>query len=187
MPESPKEIEEKLAISELKFRRLFESAQDGILLIDPITEKIIDANPYLLQIIGYSLEETIGKKLWEVGAFEDIEAAKTVFKELQAKRIVRYEDLPLKTKDGREIDVEFVSNLYVLGSAGMIQCNIRDITDRRLVEKRAKAYLERLEKLNSFMMGREVKMAELKEEINKLKQELLSDIGRHEASPEKRS
>ena len=168
-------IEEKLLISENKYRRLFEAAKDGILLIDPETEEIIDANPYLLDMIGYSLEETVGKKLWELGAFEDIEAAKTLFEELQEKGQVRYEDLPLKAKDGREVDVEFVSNLYPINSVSMIQCNIRNITDRKELEKKAQIYLKGLEKLNSFMVGREIKMVELKEEIEKLKKELLSE------------
>lgn len=167
-------IQQKLEISELKFRRLFETAQDGIVLIDPVTEKIIDANPYLLRLIGYSLEEAIGKELWEIGFSKDIVATKEIIKELQAKKTVRYEDLPLKSKGGDIREVEFVSNLYLLGSFGMIQCNIRDITERKLAENKAKIYLEGIERLNNLMVGREVKMVELKEEIKKLKEELLS-------------
>lgn len=173
-PKAKKEFEEKLLISEIKYRRLFEAAQDGILIIDPVTEDIIDANPYLLQMIGYSLDEVRGKKLWEIGAAKDTEAIKKLFKDLYTEKSVRYEDLPLKTKDGREIAVEFVSNLYPINSVSMIQCNIRDITERKSVEDQARVYLEGLERLNKFMTGRELKMIELKAEIDKLKARLFS-------------
>ena len=172
MIDEEKTIQEKLLISETKFRRLFEAAQDGILLIDPLTEKIIDANPYLLDMIGYSHEETIGKELWEIGFFKNITATKEVIKELQAKKTVRYEDLPLKSKGGETKEVEFVSNLYPINSVSMIQCNIRNITDRKILEKKAKIYLAGVESLNRLMMGREVKMAELKAEIERLNEEL---------------
>lgn len=168
------DIKHKLEVSETKFRRIFESAKDGILLIDPLTEKIIDANPYLLDMIGYSLEETIGKELWEIGFFKDITATKEVMSQLQSKKAVRYEDLSIRLKGGDTREVEFVSNLYPIDSVSMIQCNIRDITDRKIVEAKAQVYLNGLEKLNSFMVGREVKMAELKGEIEKLKQAVLS-------------
>jgi len=168
------ELQEKLLVSETRYRRLFETAKDGILLIDPLTEKIIDANPYLLEMIGYSLEGVTGRELWEIGAFKDIEASKQIIKRLKNKETVKYEDLPLKTKDGREIDVEFVSNLYPINSVSMIQCNVRDISDRKLVEKKAKIYLEGIENLNKLMIGREIKMVELKAEIEKLKEELLA-------------
>ena len=169
------ESDRKLALSEVRYRKLFETAKDGILLIDPLTDKIIDANPFLLDMIGYTLEEVIDKKLWEIGAFKDIEATKKIFDELHKEGYVRYEDLPLQNKDGREIDVEFVSNLYAIDfSINMIQCNIRNITDRKIAENKARTYLAGLEKLNGFMTGRELKMVELKAEINKLKKELLA-------------
>ena len=173
-PKAKKDFEEKLLISETKYRRLFEAAQDGILIIDPITEDIIDANPYLLQMTGYSIDEIVGKKLWEIGAAKDKEAIKKLFKDLYTEKSVRYENLPLKTKDGRDIDVEFVSNLYPINSISMIQCNIRDITERRSTEDRARVYLEGLERLNKFMTGRELKMVELKAEIDRLKAEISS-------------
>src|SRR6185436_4898424 len=109
----------------------FEAAQDGILILDAETGMIEDVNPYLITMLGYSREEFVEKKLWEVGAFKDIQASKEAFEALQQKEYIRYEDLPLKTKDGRLIQVEFVSNVYLVGSEKVIQCNIRDITARR--------------------------------------------------------
>ena len=163
---------QQLLLSELRYRKLFETAKDGILLIDPATEKIIDANPYLLELIRYSKEEIMGKELWEIGAMQDAKYAKAMFEELQMKGYVRYEDLPLKSKDGQEREVEFVSNRYPINGTEMIQCNIRDITERKAAEKKAATYLEGLEKLNKMMTGREIKMTELKKEIDELKGKL---------------
>jgi PAS domain S-box-containing protein/putative nucleotidyltransferase with HDIG domain len=94
---------------------------------------IEDVNPYLMKMLGYSREEFVKKKLWEVGAFRDIEASKDAFEALQDNEYIRYEDLPLKTKEGRLIQVEFVSNVYLVGDEKVIQCNIRDITEHRRV------------------------------------------------------
>jgi diguanylate cyclase (GGDEF)-like protein/PAS domain S-box-containing protein len=125
----------KLETSELRYRRLFESTQNGILILDAVTGMIEDVNPYLIEMLGYSREEFVKKKLWEVGAFRDVEASKTAFEALQENEYIRYEDLPLKTKDGRLIQVEFVSNVYLVDDIKVIQCNIRDITDRKQAEK----------------------------------------------------
>jgi diguanylate cyclase (GGDEF)-like protein/PAS domain S-box-containing protein len=124
-------IELSLKISELRYRRLFETAQDGILILDAETGMITDVNPFLIDMLGYSREEFVEKKLWEVGAFKDIEASQDAFEALQKNEYIRYEDLPLKAKDGKLKQVEFVSNVYLVGSEKVIQCNIRDITDRK--------------------------------------------------------
>jgi diguanylate cyclase (GGDEF)-like protein/PAS domain S-box-containing protein len=124
-------VDSSLKDSELRYRRLFEAAQDGILILDARTGAINDVNPFLIDMLGYSREEFIKKRLWEVGAFKDIEANKIAFEALQENEYIRYEDLPLKTKDGRLIQVEFVSNVYLVGDEKVIQCNIRDITERK--------------------------------------------------------
>ena len=117
--------------SEARYRRLFEAAQDGILILDAETGMIEDVNPFLMTMLGYSREEFVEKRLWEVGAFKDIEANQEAFEALQKNEYIRYEDLPLKAKDGRLIQVEFVSNVYLVGNEKVIQCNIRDITERK--------------------------------------------------------
>jgi PAS domain S-box-containing protein len=119
--------------SELRYRRLFEATQDGILILDAKTGMIEDVNPYLIRMLGYSREEFVEKKLWEVGAFKDIEASKDAFEALQENEYIRYEDLPLKTKSGKLIQVEFVSNVYLVGDEKVIQCNIRDITEHKRI------------------------------------------------------
>jgi two-component system, cell cycle sensor histidine kinase and response regulator CckA len=127
--------EEALRDSEARYRRLFETAQDGILILDAKTGLITDVNPFLVKLLDYSREEFLGKALWDIGPFKDIEASKTAFRELQAKQYVRYEDLPLKTRGGRSINVEFVSNVYRVNGKQVIQCNIRDITKRKYAEQ----------------------------------------------------
>jgi len=119
---------------ELRYRRLFEAAQDGILILDAETGAIADVNPFLIDMLGYSREEFIEKKLWEVGAFKDIKASKNAFLALQKNEYIRYKDLPLRTNDGNLIQVEFVSNVYLEGGEKVIQCNIRDITERKQVQ-----------------------------------------------------
>ena len=126
--------EDALRASELRYRRLFESAQDGILILDFDTGKILDVNPYLIDLLGYSHEDFLEKFLWEVSPFKDTALNKDAFIELQQKGYIRYEALPLQTGDGRSIDVEFVSNSYLVDGLTFIQCNIRDITDRKEVE-----------------------------------------------------
>jgi PAS domain S-box-containing protein len=120
--------------SELRYRRLFESAQDGILILDAGTGAITDVNPYLIKMLGYSRREFVEKKLWEVGTFKDIDASKQAFHALQKDEYIRYKDLPLRAKGGRLINVEFVSNVYLEGCQKVIQCNIRDMTERKQAE-----------------------------------------------------
>ena len=126
---------EALVISEVRYRRLFETAQDGILLVDPVSRTVFDANPFLTGLLDYTHEEFVGKELWEIGLFKDAEASKAAFRTLQDRGYIRYEDLPLKTRDGRGIEVEFVSNVYDVGTDRVIQCNIRDITERKQTEE----------------------------------------------------
>src|SRR5512140_3457888 len=135
-------MDQALITSELRYRRLFESAQDGILILNAETGLINDVNPYLIYMLGYSREEIVEKKLWEVGAFKDIEASREAFLALQKNEFIRYQNLPLKAKDGRLDQVEFVSNVYLVGDEKVIQCNIRDISDR----KRTEAALQAKEK-----------------------------------------
>jgi PAS domain S-box-containing protein len=140
-----KKMEETLQISATNYRRLFESAQDGILILDAETGQITDVNPFIIKMLGYSHEELLGKKLWEIGTFRDIEASKATSSELKSKGYVRYNDLPLETKDGRTIAVEFVSNVYLVNHHKVIQCNIRDITERKLIGESLKKSHNELE------------------------------------------
>jgi len=129
-----KVIQDAMQVSETRYRRLFETAQDGILILDEETGTIIDANKFILDMLGYPLEYFVGKHLWELGFIKDKSIAQQAFTELKTKGYIRYEDLPLETKDGRIMNVEFISNAYPVNSLKIIQCNIRDITARKRTE-----------------------------------------------------
>lgn len=163
---------EQLALSEVRYRRLFETAQDGILLVDPATRRIFDANPFLTDLLGYTHAELVGKELWEIGLFRDIESNKAAFRKLQEEGYIRYEDLPLRTHDDRSIDVEFVSNVYDVGETRVIQCNIRDVTDRKRAEDAARA----------AHSGLEVRVKERTAELAQTNGTLKSEITRRETA-----
>src|SRR5580700_3912908 len=124
----------ELRASEARYRRLFEAAKDGILILAADTGCIVDVNPFMTELTGYVRADFLGKHLWEIGSFKDAAASKDSFAELQAKDYVRYDDLPLKTSDGRKVEVEFVSNVYLVNGKRVIQCNVRDVTVRKRIE-----------------------------------------------------
>ena len=133
--------------SELSYRRLFEAARDGILILDAETGRIRDVNPFLIELLGSSRNEMMGKTVGELSPFEDVEPNKVMLERLQKEGYVRYENLPLQTTDGRHISVEFVSNVYQAGDRKLIQCNIRDITRQKLAE-------EQIRRLNADLEDR---------------------------------
>jgi two-component system CheB/CheR fusion protein len=118
--------ESALILSEARYRNIFEFAKDGILILDAESGMITDVNPFLIEMLGFSREQFIEKNIWDIGSFKDIVANKDKFLELQKKKIVRYENLPLETADGRKINVEFISNVYVVAEVKIIQCFIRE-------------------------------------------------------------
>ncbi len=129
---------EALETSELRYRRLFESAKDGILILDYETGEIVDVNPSLLRLLGFRKEEMIGRRLSEFDTFGDVSASKEAFRKLQTEEVVRDEDLSLQTVDGRAVAVEFVSNVYEVDDKKVVQCNVRDITTRKWTEAELK-------------------------------------------------
>ena len=142
------QAEDAVSVSEIRYRRLFEAARDGILILDADSGQIVDVNTFIKEVLGYSHEELLDKKIWEIGVFKNIAASKEAFLDLQNKGFVHYENLPLETKDGRHISVEFVSNVYLVDQKKVIQCNIRDITARVRAEDGLKQLAEELERSN---------------------------------------
>jgi PAS domain S-box-containing protein len=134
-----------LRASELSYRRLFEAAKDGILILDVDTGRINDVNPFLFKLLGFSRSEMVGKTVGELSPFKDIESNQAMLERLQQHKYVRYEDLPLETRDGRKIAVEFVSNVYQAGDCNVIQCNVRDITERKHAEDEIRRFNAKLE------------------------------------------
>lgn len=160
-----KQAEETQNRSELRYRRLFESAKDGILILDAESGQIIDVNPFLIEILGFSKEELTGKELWEIGAFQDIVASKLAFDELQQRGYIRYEDLPLKTREGLTRQVEFVSNSYLADETRVIQCNIRDITERKLAEEELRQTNKRLEEALAQLLTQTQELASMTQQL----------------------
>jgi PAS domain S-box-containing protein len=139
-----------LKMSELQYRRLFETAQDAILILDGKSGDIIDANKFILDMLGYPLAYFVGKHLWELGFIKDKSIAQRAFTELKTNGYIRYEDIPLEKSDGHIFNVEFISNVYFVGDKKIIQCNIRDITDRKRAEE---AIVESDARMNSILKG----------------------------------
>ncbi len=131
--------------SELSYRRLFEAARDGILILEADTGRISDVNPFLIELLNFSHEELVGTPIWELGPFRDIVSNKAKFEQLQQLGYVRYENLPLETSDGRKIAVEFVSNVYQVGNDKVIQCTVRDTTEHKRVEEQFRVLNAELE------------------------------------------
>lgn len=131
--------EHALAESELRYRRLFESAMDGILILDAENGVVVDVNPFLMALMGFSREQILGKSIWDLGFLKDVWANELKFQELRATEYVRYDYLPLESADGRKIEVEFVSNVYLVDGHKVIQCNIRDQTAHRKALREAEA------------------------------------------------
>ena len=141
--------------SEVRYRRLFQMAKDGILILDALTGKVIDANPFMTTLLGFSHDEFLGKELWEIGLFRHIEESQAAYRELQEKGYVRYENLPLESRSGQKVEVEFVSNVYAENHHQVVQCNIRDITERsrlqRLTQEQAAALADLDRRKDEFL------------------------------------
>jgi PAS domain S-box-containing protein len=145
--------EHALKVSEMRYRRLFETAQDGILILNADTGQINDVNPFLTDMLGYSRKQLLGNRLWDIVPFKDVGASKAEFRDLQRESYVRYDDIPLETRDGRAINVEFVSNIYQVNGDRVVQCNIRDITKRRRAEEKLKEYDRKLQVLSRRLVA----------------------------------
>lgn len=139
----------KSRLSDLCYRHLFETAQEGLLIVDAASGRIVDVNSFLHKLLGYTKTELLGKQLWEIDFFRNIAEAKVAFLELQNKGCVRFKDLFIKTKGGRKIYVECVGNIYPVGTQSFMQYSIRDITDRKNTEQKLTERLRSLEAINN--------------------------------------
>ena len=141
--------------SELRYRRLFETAKDGILILDAESGKITDANAFMCGLTGRERKELLGKELYEIGMYKDVDENKAAFCELQRTGYLRHDHLPVQNKRGGTVEVEFVANVYTEGSKLVAQCNVRDISERSRLEKKiakqAEALVEQSTRKDEFL------------------------------------
>jgi len=109
---------------EARFRRLFETAQDGLLLIDHRIGKIVNVNKAIVELLGFSSEELLGRSLFEVGLTKDSKF-QNILKLLKEYGLIKYSPLQLTTKAGIKIDTE----VNIMNRTKLIQCNVRLITE----------------------------------------------------------
>jgi diguanylate cyclase (GGDEF)-like protein/PAS domain S-box-containing protein len=150
-----------LKASEKRYRRLFETAKDGILILNADTGVVTDVNPYLTELLGYTHSELVGKTLWEIGPFRDTAASKANFRQLPDVEYLRYDNLPLETKEHEIRRVEFVSNLYLVDDERVVQCNIREISQRVHAEDDARRAHDEMSLLVVALEERDVQMLAL--------------------------
>jgi PAS domain S-box-containing protein len=170
-------------ISETRYRRLFEESHDGVLLIDPVTRKITDANPFMSKLLGLSHDDLIGNELIEIGLLKSARTSRAMFAKLRANREVRYDELSLQSGGGSLRGVEVVANLYQENGAAVIQCTIRDITERVKIEK-ARRQLEILTASNLKLSEEIVRRQAVEDALTATKREQerrLEESQRHQA------
>jgi diguanylate cyclase (GGDEF)-like protein/PAS domain S-box-containing protein len=118
-----------LKSSEIRYRRLFETAPYGILVLEAETGVVIDVNSSLCQLVGYAATEIVDRPLWSVPAFKNAAATKNHFRDLLTESHLRYDDLPLETKDGQIKRVELVATIFLAENRPFVQCTVHDVTD----------------------------------------------------------
>jgi len=130
--------------SEVRYRRLFQTAKDGILILDATTGKILDANAFMAALVGREPHDLHGKELFEIGMFADENENRAAFRGLQQSLYLRHDHLPVRHKDGSRVEVEFIANIYREGDALVAQCNVRNISQRVAMEKQIAEQAEAL-------------------------------------------
>jgi PAS domain S-box-containing protein len=172
-------LNERLKTSEIRYRRLFESAKDGILILNFNTGKIVDANPFIIKMIDQTLQDVKGKKLWQIGLFSNREQSESAFRELKKNNYIRFEDMPIQRKDGSITEVEFISNVYLENGSKVIQCNIRDITERKKTENALKDSLMHIRHINEDLTAAKIRA----EESDNLKTAFLANMSHEIRTP----
>ena len=126
---------EQLGNSETYYRRVFEAACFGIIILNAVTLRITDANPFIIEFLGYSNDDFLGKELWEIVCASVVPIFKSALHDLQKTGSLHLEDVPLNANDGNIRQVDIVGKSIEIEGKQVIQFNIRDITDRKLADE----------------------------------------------------
>jgi len=141
-----KTAERQLRFSETRYRLLFETSREGIWLLDAGTGEILEVNEQIVRTLGFSAEELRGKTPWELDLYDDNAAARQRFEKLRRKGSSHDTELRMKAKQGTWIAIEAVSNVYQAESVRVIQCSMRDVSDRHRLQEE----LRQVQKLESI-------------------------------------
>jgi PAS domain S-box-containing protein len=123
-----------LRSSEIRYRRLFESANDGILILDAETGVVVDANPFLVDLVGIPREALLGTKVWEIGLLKPVLSSEAGFHDLVRLEHMRHDDVALEISGGRLLDAEVDTAVYLVNQVRVVQCHVRDMTARKRTE-----------------------------------------------------
>ena len=129
------DITERKRAAEARYRLLFESARDGIVIVDERSGEILDVNPYAEQLFGYRRQELVGQRLWEIEAARDTPGLRAALEQTRDRHAARFSGVNFKIKGGREIQTEIIGNVYHEEDRRAIQFNIRDLTERVKFER----------------------------------------------------
>jgi two-component system CheB/CheR fusion protein len=146
------DITEQKRAMEARYRRLFESARDGIIIVDATNGEIADINPATQALWGFSREDLLGRVLWEVEPVRENRGLRSTLEQMRDQGFLRVPDLEVRTKDGRVIQTEMVGNVYAEGGRTALQLNLRDLTDRRKFERELQ-HSQKLESLGLLAGG----------------------------------
>jgi two-component system CheB/CheR fusion protein len=140
------DITERKKAAEARYRRLFESARDGIVIVDAHSGEILDLNPYAEDLFGYRKDDLVGTKLEELESMRSLSNGREVLEQIRERGVLRFDNFPLRTKDDREIALEVIATLYSEGARQAVQLNIRDMSERMKFERE----LQETQKLESL-------------------------------------
>ena len=169
-----KQMEEALREDEVRYKQLFQFSPDPIIIHD-MEMNIIDANIKTTEEFGYSKEELLKKKIFDLHPETELKHSAQVLDAMNKKEMMTVETEFVR-KNGSVFLSESTPCKYTLGSKSIIHVVIRDITEKRKIEEDIKKRMNELEIFNDITVGRELKMLELKKEIN----ELLKRMGKKE-------
>ncbi len=130
--------QESLKVAANSYKRLFETSRDGLLILDADTGRVTNANSFFFQLTGHTEKEIIGKKFWNIRALKGDKRFREALSELKTSEYVRFDNLSLSSKSGENFSIELKSNVYSAGGKRAVQCNIRDITERKRSEENIK-------------------------------------------------